>query len=123
MAVDANTEGGYKLYVQGGTLIALGSLENGAQLTQACYQATSWVKNAWYSITVGDNVYAFKTPSSGGTKLVVSGPVQPTLKSGVTASDGSSYFEGMLLEGPTVSGGSEVTLTSYTSGGGGGGWH
>ena len=119
MAIDANTEGGYKLFIQGGTIIAIGSLENGAQLTQACYQASSWTKNVWYSITVGDDTYAFKTPSSGGTKLVVSGAVQPTVKSSVTVSGGTEMCNGMLVAGPEVSGGNNVNLSNYSSGGGG----
>ncbi len=117
MAIDANTEGGYKLYIQGGTIIAIGNLENGAQLTQNCYQASSWTKNVWYSITVGDNTYAFKTPSSGGTKLVVSGAQQPTVKKSVTVSGGTEMCNGMLVAGPEVSGGSNVSLTNYSGGG------
>ncbi len=119
MAIDANTEDGYRLYVQGGTLIAIGSLENGAQLTQACYQSSSWTKNVWYSITVGDETHAFKTPASGGTKLVVSGAQQPVVRSGVTVSGGTEICNSMLTINPTVSGGSSVSLTGYS----GGGWH
>ena len=119
MAIDANTEGGYKLYVQGGTIIAIGSLENGALLSQTCYKASTWSKNAWYSITVGDNTYAFKTPSSGGSGLIVSGSEQPSVKSGVTAEGGTSRFNGMFLEGATIDGGSNVSLSQYS---GGGGW-
>lgn len=122
MAIDANTEGGYKLYVQGGTIIAIGSLENGAQLTQACYQASTWTRNAWYSITVGDHTYAFHTPSSGSTKLIVSGAEQPVLKSSVTVSDGTVMCNGMLNDSPSVSGGNNVNLSNYSSGGGGWGW-
>jgi len=125
VAIDANTEGGYNLYVQGGTLVAIGGLENGATLSQSCYQASSWSKSAWYALTVGSTTYAFKTPSSGGTPLVVSGSSTPTLQSGVSASGGTSYFEGTMLVGATVSGGSSVSLSSYSGGnggGGGGGW-
>lgn len=121
VALDANTEGGYKLYVQGGTLIAIGGLESGASLTQSCYKASSWSKNTWYSMTVGDATYAFKTPSSGGSGLIVSGSSQPALKSGVSASGGTEYMNGMLLESPTVSGGSTVSLSAYSGGGGMGG--
>ena len=117
MAIDANTEGGYKLYIQGGTIVAIGNFENGAQLTQSCYQASSWAKNVWYSITVGDNTYAFKTPSSGGTKLVVSGAQQPTVKKSVTVSGGTEMCNGMLVAGPEVSGGSNVSLTNYSGSG------
>ena len=119
MAIDANTEGGKKLYIQGGTIIAIGSLENGTQLTLSCYQASSWTRNTWYSITVGEQTYAFKTPASGGTKLVVSGAEQPTVKKSVTVSGGTSMCNGMLVDSPEVSGGSNVNLSNYS---GGGGW-
>ena len=118
LAIDANTEGGCKLYVSGGTIVAIGGLESGASLTQSCYQA-SWNSNTWYSMTVGDAVVAFKTPSSGGTPLVVSGTEKPTLASGVTVSGGTSRFEGMFVEGGSVSNGSEVSLSDYTGGNGG----
>ena len=120
VALDANTEGGYKLYVQGGTLIAIGGLESGASLTQSCYQSSSWNRSTWYSLTVGSNVIAFKTPASGGTPLVVSGASTPTLKSGITVSGGSSWFDGIVTTGGSISGGSSVTLSSYTGGNGGG---
>lgn len=117
VGLDANTEGGYKLYVTGGTIIAIGGLENGSSLTQSCYQASSWNKNTWYTITVGSETLAFKTPSSGGSGIVVSGSSKPTLKSGVTVSGGTSIFGGMGNINSTVSGGSTVNLSSYTGGG------
>ena len=120
LAIDANTEGGYKLYVSGGTIIAVGGLESGASLTQNCYQASSWSKSTWYSLTVGSSVIAFKTPASGGTPLVVSGASTPTLNTGVTATGGTSYYEGMMIIDGSVSGGSSVSLSSYTGGNGGG---
>ena len=120
VAIDANTEGGYKLYVQGGMLIAIGGLESGASLTQSCYSTSSWSKSTWYSMTVDNEVLAFKTPSSGGNTLVVSGASQPVLKSGISVSGGTSLFEGMLTTGADVSGGSSVELSSYTGGNGGG---
>ena len=121
MAVDANTEGGYKLYVEGGTLIAIGGLESGSSLTQGCYSASSWSQNTWYALTVGSTVYAFKTPSIGGTPMVVSAASTPALSSGVTVNGGTSYFEGLLYQDASVSGGSSVSLSSYTGGNGGGG--
>ena len=131
VAIDANSEEQKKLYVTGGTIIAIGGLENGAQLTQSCYQASSWNKNTWYAMTVGSETFVFKTPSSGGNTMVVSGASQPTLKSGVTVSGGTSIFDGVAYTGATFTGGSSVTLSSYTGGGGGpgggpggpGGWH
>ena len=121
VAIDANTEGGYQLYLTGGTLIAIGGLESGSSLTQACYSASSWSQNTWYGLTVGSKTYAFMTQSSGGTPLVVSGASTPTLKSGVSYSGGTSYFENWLFEDATLSGGSEVSLSSYSGGNGGGG--
>ena len=122
VAIDANTEGGKKLYVTGGTIVALGGLENGSSLSQSCYQA-SWSSNTWYALTIGNNTFSFKTPSSGGSGLVVSGASQPTLQSGISVSGGTSYFGGLGLVGGSISGGSSVSLSSYTGGNGGpGGW-
>ena len=42
VAIDANTEGGKKLYVTGGTIVAVGGLESGSQLSQNCYQTSQW---------------------------------------------------------------------------------
>ena len=131
VAIDANTEDGYKLYLTGGTVVAVGGLENGSQLTQSCYQS-SWSANTWYALTVGSSTFSFQTPSSGGSGLVVSGASQPTLQSGVSISGGTAYFGGLAVSGGTVSGGSSVSLSSYTGGsgmvggpggGGPGGWH
>jgi hypothetical protein len=123
VAIDANSEEQKKLYVTGGTIIAIGGLENGSSLTQACYQASSWSKNTWYAMTVGSETIAFRTPASGGSKLVVSGASQPTLKSGVSISGGTEIFNGNGFMEASVSGGSTVTLSSYSGGtGGGGGW-
>ncbi len=120
VAIDANTEGGYKLYVSGGTLIAIGGLESGASLNQNCYQASSWTRNTIYSLTVGSDVIAFRTPSSGGTPLVVSGSSAPVLMTGVNATDGTEIMDGMIITDASVSGGSQVSLSSYTGGNGGG---
>ena len=120
VAIDANSEEQKKLYVTGGTIVAIGGLESGASLSQACYSASSWSKNTWYALYNGSELaLAFKAPSSGGSTLVVSTSGTTTLKSGVTVSDGTVYFGGMGNIGGSVSGGSDVTLSSYTGGGGG----
>lgn len=121
VAIDANTEGGYKLYVNGGTLFAVGGVENGASLSQACYQASSWNKNTWYALTVGNDTYCFKTPTSGGTGLVVSGASQPSLYADVSPSGGTSVFGGMGMMGGSASGGTSVSLSTYSGGNGMGG--
>ena len=125
VAIDANTEGGKKLYLTGGTIVAVGGLENGSSLSQSCYQTSSWSKNTWYTMTIGENTFSFLTPSSGGSTLVISAASTPTLESGTSISGGSSFFGGLGIAGGTVSGGSSVSLSSYTGGnsmGGGGGW-
>ena len=121
VAVDANSEGGYKLYLTGGTLVAIGGLESGSSLTQSCYSASSWSQNTWYGLTVGSTTYAFKTPSSGGTPLVVSGSSIPSLQSGISILCGTACFEEMFYTDAEFSGGSSVSLSSYSGGNGGGG--
>lgn len=133
VAIDANTEEGKKLYVQGGTIIAVGKLESGASITGGtAKQTTSWSAETWYALyNGGELVAAFKTPTqsssnSGGRPggsssqaLVVYTSSTPTLTSGVTMSGGTEYFAGAANVGCTVSGGSTVTLSTYTSSGGG----
>ncbi|MBO4454632.1 MAG: carbohydrate-binding domain-containing protein [Paludibacteraceae bacterium] len=138
VAIDANTEKGYKLYVSGGTIIAVGDLEQGSSISGGtAKQTTSWATDTWYALYNGDSmVAAFKTPSkssSGGggrpggggsssQKLVVYTSSTPALTSGVTVSGGTAYFNGMANIGGSVSGGSSVSLSSYSSSGGGRGY-
>ena len=134
VAIDANSEEQKKLYVQGGTLIAVGGLESGAQISGGtCKQTTSFTAEAWYALYNGSElVAAFKTPAastsssgggrpggggSGSKKLVVYTSSTPALKSGVTVSGGTTYFDGAANIGGSVSGGSSVTLSNYTSSG------
>ena len=115
MAIDAAEQ--YKLYIQGGTIMTVGPLESGASLSQSCYSASSWSKNTKYALTVGSDTYVFTTPSStAGSGLIVSGASTPTLKSGVTVSGGTTHFNGVgaIVENGTISGGSSVSLSSYS---------
>ena len=151
LGIDANTEGGYKLTITGGTVVAIGGLESGSTLTQSCYQlgsstggnnggggpggnrpgggggpggnsgSQSWTANTWYALySSGNLALAFKTPSSGGTALVVSTAGTPTLTSGVTVS-GDTIWNGMGSTSGTVSGGTSASLSAYSSGNNGGG--
>ena len=140
VAIDANSEENKKFHFNGGVLIAIGGLESGSTLAQTCYQSSSVSSNTWYSMTYGGNVIAFLTPtvSSGGggggwnpggggpgggnsSGLVVSAPSTPTLKSGVTVSNGTPVFYGpKSYLNATVNGGSNVSLSQYSSGGGSG---
>jgi uncharacterized membrane protein YphA (DoxX/SURF4 family) len=140
-SIDANTEEGKKLYITGGTIIAVGDLENGSSISGGtCKSTTSWTGSTWYALYNGSTlVAAFKTPTKstsggggggmgggmgggGSQKLIVYTSSTPALKSGCTISDGTEYFGGMAKIGATVSGGSNVTLSNYSSGGGGGWW-
>ena len=142
-SIDANTEEGKKLYITGGTIIAVGDLENGVSISGGtCKSASSWTANTWHALYNGGTlVAAFKTPASSGNsgggpggwpggggpgggpgggsqKLIVYTSSTPTVKSGVTVADGTEYFGGMANIGGTVSGGSDVSLSNYSSGGG-----
>lgn len=142
-SIDANTEEGKKLYITGGTIIAVGDLENGVSISGGtCKSASSWTANTWHALYNGGTlVAAFKTPASSGNsgggpggwpggggpgggpgggsqKLIVYTSSTPIVKSGVTVADGTEYFGGMANIGGTVSGGSDVTLSNYSSGGG-----
>ena len=117
VAIDANTEGGYKLYIESGTLYAYPSLESGSSLTQSCYSASLSTSN-WYSFTQSGTAFAFNVPASG-TWIVSGGS---SLYS-VSKSNGTTIFDGYGATDATVSSGSSVSLSSYTGGdpGGGGG--
>ncbi|MCR5192693.1 MAG: carbohydrate-binding domain-containing protein [Bacteroidales bacterium] len=122
LAIDANSEEGKKVFVNDGTIIAVGGIENGSSMSQACFRTTSVSGNSWYSLTYGDEVIAFYVPQvqtgggpggpGGGNSsgLVISVPTTPTLKSGVTAS-GTGIFENNCYLDATVSGGTTVSLT------------
>ena len=146
VAIDANSEEQKKLYITGGTIIAVGGLESGASISGGtCKSASSWTASSWHALYNGsDLALAFKTPassSSGGNQgrpggggpggnqggssqqLVVYTTSTPSLKSGVTVSGGTEYFGGMANIGSTVSGGSTVTLSTYSGGNSGPGGH
>ena len=141
VAIDANSEENKKFHFNGGILIAIGGLESGSTLAQTCYQTSSVSSNTWYSMTYGGNVIAFLTPTvssgsgggpggggpggggpggGGSSGMVISAPSTPTLKSGVTVSNGTPVFYGpKCYLDATVTGGSNVSLSQYSSGGGG----
>ena len=123
LAVDANSEAQKKLYLTGGTVIAVGGLESGASLSQACWSAGTVKANTAYALYDKDGkvLGAFKTPSTGNLTLVLSAPSLDSVKYGVTVSGGTTLFNGAYTDGATVSGGSGCNLSTYTGGGGHGG--
>ena len=72
VAIDANTEGGYKLYITGGNVIAIGGLESGSSLSGVSQSTASISTNTWYTFKNGStSAFSFKSPkassgSSGG---------------------------------------------------------
>ena len=136
-SLDANTEQGKKLYISGGTLIAVGDLESGASISGGtCKYTSSWSKDSWFALYNGGTLATvFKTPATGSNtgggggpwgggssslKLIVYTSSTPTLTSGVSVSGGTELCNGTLNTGGTVSGGSSVSLSNYSSGNGGG---
>ena len=133
--LDANSEGGYHVYIQSGAnLMAIGgnmgAIESNAQISQTCYSGTASA-NTWYALYSGSNVaFAAYTPtfSSGGggywpggggssssKTIVVTAPSTPKLYKGVTAS-GTKFWNNKGATSAT--GGSQVSLSTYSGGGG-----
>ena len=112
-AIDANSEEGKKVYVNGGVLIAVGGVENGASYNQPKIQQSSVSSNTWYTVTYGDNVVAFKTPTisngsgpggggpGGGNSsgLVISAPSTPSISNGNSITNGTALFDGNCYVG------------------------
>ena len=133
VGIDANTEGGYKLYITGGNVVAIGGFENNSSISGGtAKQASSYTKGSWYALYNGSTVaFAFKVPSNSkmGSAMAVYTANTPALKQGVTGS-GNAFWDGNGYS--DCSGGSSVSLTTYSGGGGGGpggggsgggGWH
>ncbi len=137
--LDANSEGGYTVYIQSGAALmaiggGMGAIESGASLGQTCYQGTVSA-NTRYALYNGSNVdFAVLVPTissqgggpggpggqSGSKTIVVTAPSTPKLYSGISFS-GTTFWTG---KGATsASGGSQVSLSTYSGGGGWGpGW-
>ena len=118
VGLDANTEGGYKLYITGGNIVAIGGFESGASISNGTAKSASYSKGTWYALYNGSDIaFAFKVPSNSnmGSTMAVYTTGTAALKSGVTAS-GDSFWSGNGYT--SCSGGSSVTLNSYSSGGG-----
>ncbi len=119
VAFDANSESNKKLYVQSGNLVAIGGMENGGSLSQSCYSTSSYAKGTWYGLYSGNTlVLAFQVPSTGtmGSGLIVSTSGTAKLMRGITVSDGTMIWNGLGYIDATVSGGTTVSLTSYSGG-------
>ena len=97
-------------------MIAINGIENGASISQTCYSA-SYSTNTWYALYNGsDVVLAFKTPNVSASSMVVTS-ANCSLYSGVTGT-GTTILNG--YGNTAASGGSSVTLSTYSGGNQGG---
>ena len=117
VALDANTEEGKRLYINGGVIIAVNGIENNSSINQPYIQSSSVSSNNWYTITYGDNMVAFYTPTintggggpggggpgggpggggpggGGSSSTFISAPSTPSLATGNNVTNGISHFE------------------------------
>ena len=116
VALDANTEGGYKLYINSGaTVVAYGGLENGYSASQSVY-SMSCSAGGWNGLWNGSSfIAAFKAPS-GVSSVAVSAPSLSQGYSGVSV--GETTCNGVWAA-DGISGGTAVSLTTYSGGQGG----
>ena len=118
VALDANTEESYKLYIySGATVVAYGGLESGYSASQTVYSMSCSAGN-WNALHNGSSyIAAFKAPSGVSSVAVTA----PSLSKGYTGvSVGSTLCNGFWASSG-ISGGSAVTLSTYSGGGGQGG--
>jgi len=121
VGIDANPEGQKQLYITGGNVVAIGGFESGASISGGTAKSASYSKGTWYGLYNGSTLaFAFKVPSNSsmGSSMAVYTTSTPALKSGVTGS-GTSFWSGYGYT--SASGGSSVTLSTYSSNSGGGG--
>lgn len=131
VAIDANTEENYKLYITGGVVVAYGGLESGYSSSNTVYSMSCSAGN-WNALHNGNSyIAAFKAPSGVSSVAVCA----PSLSKGYTGvSVGSTTYANGIWATSGISGGSAVSLSTYSGGGGGpgggggnppggGGWH
>ena len=120
LGLDANSEDGYRVYIKSGaTVVSYGGIEGGFSAAQSVYSFSA-AGNAWNAL-YGSNGYlcAFKSPSSGVSTFAVSAPGLSSGYKSVSVSGATLCEEAWAVEG--ISGGTSVTLGTYSSGGQGGG--
>ena len=96
VGIDANTEGGYKLYITGGNVVAIGGLENGSSLSGVTSKSASYTKGNWYSFQSGGTTkFYFKVPSNSkmpsGMTIVSSSTPSVSSASSITSNIWNGY--------------------------------
>lgn len=96
VGIDANTEGGFKLYITGGNVAAIGGLENGSSLSGVTSKSSSYSKGSWYSFKSGSTTkFYFKVPSNSsmGSSMAIVSSSSPSVStaSSVTSNIWNGY--------------------------------
>lgn len=119
VAIDANTEDGYKLYINSGaTVVAFGGLEQGYSAAQSVYTFAG-TAGAWNGLYAGKSfIGAFKAPSNIST-FIVSAPSLSAGYKGVSVSGSGLCNGAWAVSG--ITGGTSVQLSTYSGGSQGGG--
>ena len=97
VGIDANTEGGYKLYITGGNVAAIGGLENGSSLSGVTSKSVSYSKGSWYTLKSGSTTaFSFKVPSNSsmGSSMTICTPSTPTATSQSSTPSGTTIWNG-----------------------------
>ena len=97
VGIDANTEGGYKLYITGGNVAAIGGLENGSSLSGVSSKSVSYSKGSWYTLKSGSTtVFSFKVPSNNsmGSSMTICTPSTPSVASQSSTPSGTTIWNG-----------------------------
>lgn len=102
VGIDANTEGGFKLTITGGNVVAVGGLERGSSLSGVTSKSASFSRNTWYTFKNGStSVFSFKIPtaSSGraSSSMTIVASSTPSISSGSIS--GSSIWNGYGVAG------------------------
>ncbi len=133
VAIDANTEGGKKLYINGGVIIAVNGIEHGSTINQPYIQSSSISSNSWYTVTYGEDAVAFYTPTlnnggggpggggpgggpgGGNSSTFISAPTTPTLSNGNNVSNGTPHFEeNCYVSGDGTIGINDIEMSNIT---------
>ena len=97
VGIDANTEGGYKLYITGGNVAAIGGLENNSSLSGVTSKSVSYSKGSWYTLKSGSTTaFSFKVPSNSsmGSSMTICAPSTPSVASQSSAPSGTTIWNG-----------------------------
>jgi hypothetical protein len=97
VGIDANTEGGKKLYITGGNVVAIGGLESGSSLSGVTSKSASFTKGKWYTLKNGTSAaFSFQVPSNSrmASSMTIVATSTPSLTTLSAAPDGTAIWNG-----------------------------